>query len=156
MRTAKATFAAGCFWGVEESFSQIEGVVSTQVGYAGGHVRDPTYRDVCTGRTGHTESVEVEFDTDRTSYRALLEHFFSIHDPTTLYRQGVDVGSQYRSAIFYHDEAQRLEAERVMREVQGRSARKVVTQIAMAGPFYRAEEYHQRYIAKGGRSLCHL
>jgi peptide-methionine (S)-S-oxide reductase len=156
MRTAKATFAAGCFWGVEESFSQIEGVVSTQVGYTGGHVQDPTYRDVCTGRTGHAESVKVEFDTERTSYRDLLEHFFSIHDPTTLDRQGVDVGSQYRSAIFYHDEAQRLEAERVMREVQGRSVRKVVTQIAMAGPFYRAEEYHQRYIAKGGRSFCHL
>lgn len=156
MRPVKATFAAGCFWGVEESFARLEGTISTQVGYTGGHAPNPTYRDVCKGDTGHAEAVEMEFDADRTSYRRLVEHFFSIHDPTTMDRQGPDIGSQYRSSIFYHDEGQRREAEQVLHEVQARSWRKVVTRIVEAGPFYRAEEYHQRYIAKGGHASCHL
>lgn len=154
----KATFAAGCFWGIEEAFRNLPGVVGTAVGYAGGHTAEPTYEDVCTDTTGHAEVVEVEYDPSKISYEALLETFWSIHDPTTLNRQGPDVGSQYRSAIFCHDESQRLaaEASRDRLAASGKFRRPIVTEIVPAGPFYRAEEYHQKYLAKRGRSSCHL
>jgi len=156
MKREIATFAAGCFWGIEESFAMLEGVLSTAVGYTGGHTKDPTYEDVCTGETGHAESVEVVFDAEKIVYGKLLEHFFSIHDPTTIDRQGPDVGSQYRSAIFYHDEGQRNDAEEAVRRHQVSMRKRIVTQISPAGPFNRAEEYHQRYIAKGGHAFCHF
>ncbi len=156
MKREKATFAAGCFWGVEESFAQLEGVISTQVGYTGGITRDPTYRKVCAGDTGHAEAVEIDYDPGRITYRELLDHLFTIHDPTTLDRQGPDVGDQYRSAIFYHGERQRMDAEEAVRRWQPSFRKGIVTQIAPAGPFHRAEEYHQRYIAKGGHAFCHV
>lgn len=146
----KATFAAGCFWGVEAGFRKIDGVVSTEVGYMGGTLENPSYEDVCSGQTGHAEVVQLRYDPDRVSYGELLEAFWAMHDPTTLNRQGPDVGTQYRSVIFFHDEAQRAEAaaskERL--EAAGRYRRPIVTEIAPAGPFYRAEDYHQQYLEK--------
>jgi peptide-methionine (S)-S-oxide reductase len=153
----KATFAAGCFWGVEEAFRQVEGVVSTAVGYEGGATKNPTYEDVCTDRTGHAEAVEVEYDPTRVSYDDLLDVFWQIHDPTTPNRQGPDVGTQYRSAIFYHTPEQQAAAI-ASKERQGRSgqsSRPIVTQIVPATTFYRAEEYHQRYLEKRGEASCH-
>lgn len=154
----KATFGAGCFWGVEATFRSTPGVVATAVGYAGGTLENPTYEDVCSGRTGHAEVVEVEYDPDRLSYDDLLEVFWENHDPTQLNRQGPDVGEQYRSAIFYHDEDQRAVAtaskERLGRS--GRFTRPIVTEIAPASRFYRAEEYHQRYLEKRGLAHCHI
>jgi peptide-methionine (S)-S-oxide reductase len=154
----KATFGAGCFWGVEEAFRIVPGVVDTAVGYSGGNTVNPSYHDVCTDTTGHAEVVEVTFDPARVSYEHLLDVFFSIHDPTTPNRQGPDVGTQYRSAVFYHDEAQRAAAEAAKARLQasGKLRRPVVTEITPASPFYRAEEYHQRYLAKRGRSNCHI
>jgi peptide-methionine (S)-S-oxide reductase len=150
--THKATFAAGCFWGVEAAFRDLPGVVSVTSGYEGGHTADPTYRDVCSDRTGHAEAVEVTFDPARISYDRLLDTFWSIHDPTTENRQGPDVGSQYRSAIFYHTPEQRAEAEasKAKENASGKHRRPVVTEIVPAQPFYEAEDYHQRYFEKNG------
>jgi peptide-methionine (S)-S-oxide reductase len=154
----KATFAAGCFWGVESAFRQVDGVVSTQVGYTGGHEGSPTYREVCSGRTGHAEAVEVVYDPEQVSYDRLLEVFWSIHDPTTLNRQGPDVGSQYRSAVFTHSDRQHETAEesRDRREASGEVRGEIVTEITPAETFWRAEEYHQQYFAKKGVApSCH-
>jgi peptide-methionine (S)-S-oxide reductase len=156
MKTAKATFGAGCFWGVEEIFRNVKGVVSTAVGYAGGTKENPTYEDVCTDKTGHAEVVEVEFDPSQVTYDELLDVFWSNHNPTTLNRQGPDVGTQYRSVIFYHSPEQKSAAE-VSREKidkNERFPRSVVTQIEPAPTFWRAEEYHQRYLQKRGQSHC--
>ncbi len=148
-----ATFAAGCFWGVEMAFRRAPGVTATRVGYIGGTVEDPGYERVCTGQTGHAEAVEVTFDPSRIGYDDLLEVFWAVHDPTQLGRQGPDVGTQYRSAIFTHgpeqEAAARASKERL--ESAGRSPGQVVTRIEPAGPFYQAEDYHQRYIEKQGR-----
>lgn len=146
----KATFGAGCFWGVEAQFRQVKGVTSATVGYSGGTMEDPTYEDVCSGKTGHAEAVEVIFDPEMISYDELLDVFWSIHDPTTLNRQGPDVGSQYRSAIFTHDSGQ-VAAARASKERLQSSAgntREIVTEITPATAFYRAEDYHQQYFEK--------
>ena len=155
---AKATFAAGCFWGVEDAFRQVKGVTSTTVGYIGGTTKNPTYKDVCTDRTGHAEAVEVEFDPSQVSYRDLLALFFQSHDPTTLNRQGPDFGTQYRSAIFYHDAEQEAQAREAVAALEkaGVFRRPIVTQIVPAPEFYRAEEYHQQYFEKQGIRSCHL
>ena len=148
----KAMFGAGCFWGVEAAFRKLKGVGETAVGYSGGSVKNPSYQEVCTGRTGHAEVVEVAFDPGEVSYGDLLGVFWSVHDPTTLNRQGPDVGTQYRSAIFSHTPAQEA-AARASKEEQDRSGRfraPVVTEITPASPFYRAEEYHQQYLEKRG------
>jgi len=154
----KATFGAGCFWGVEETFRRIKGVTSTTVGYAGGTLSNPTYEDVCTDRTGHAEVVQVDFDPAQVSYDELLKVFWDNHNPTTLNRQGPDVGTQYRSVIFYHTPAQKAAALASKERLQqsGRYQRPVVTEITPATEFYPAEEYHQRYLEKHGRSHCHL
>ena len=155
---AKATFGAGCFWGVEVAFRQVPGVVSTKVGYLGGTLPHPTYEDVCSGRTGHAEVVEVTYDPGRVSYEDLLNVFWTNHDPTTLNRQGPDRGTQYRSAIFYHDEKQR-EAATMSKDslgATGRFPRPIVTEITPASTFYPAEEYHQRYLEKHGLASCHI
>jgi peptide-methionine (S)-S-oxide reductase len=148
----KATFAAGCFWGVEEAFRKVEGVVETKVGYTGGSRPDPTYADVCSGTTGHVEAVLVEYDPTRVSYEELLEVFWSCHDPTTPNRQGPDVGEQYRSAIFAHDAQQEVLAKASKEKLarSGRHPNPIVTQIKPASTFWRAEEYHQRYFEKQG------
>lgn len=154
----KATFGAGCFWGVEAAFRQIPGVTSTRVGYLGGTLENPTYRDVCSGRTGHAEVVEVSYDDERLTYDDLLTVFWDNHNPTTLNRQGPDVGTQYRSAIFYHDEDQKTVAEASMeeRERSGRYRNPIVTEITPASAFYEAEDYHQQYLEKRGLSSCHI
>jgi len=154
----KATFGAGCFWGVEAAFRQVKGVISTSVGYSGGTFKDPTYHDVCTGRTGHAEVVEVEYDPSKASYEELLAVFWNIHDPTTLNRQGPDVGTQYRSAIFFHNPEQGAAAKASKEQLQhsGRFKKPIVTEITPASPFYRAEEYHQRYLEKHGQASCGL
>ncbi len=154
----QAIFGAGCFWGVEAAFRQVQGVVETEVGYSGGRTKNPTYKQVCTGKTGHAEVVRVVFDPAKVSYEQLLDVFWDCHDPTQLNRQGPDIGSQYRSAIFYLDEEQRLAAEesKRARAQSGRYPRKIVTQIAPAGPFYRAEEYHQQYLEKRGKASCRI
>jgi peptide-methionine (S)-S-oxide reductase len=155
---AKATFAAGCFWGVEEAFRQIKGVTSTTVGYTGGTMKNPSYKDVCTGATGHAEAVEVEFDPAQVSYRELLAAFFQNHNPTTPNRQGPDIGTQYRSVIFYHDAEQETAAieSKAALEKSGIFKRPIVTEIAPASEFYRAEDYHQQYLEKRGAKSCHL
>jgi peptide-methionine (S)-S-oxide reductase len=150
----KATFAAGCFWGVEHTFREIEGVHDAVSGYTGGTTEHPTYRDVCSGRTGHAEAVEVTYDPGVVSYERLLAHFWAIHDPTTRDRQGPDVGSQYRSAIFTHSDAQRTAAEASLAAAQTHLARPIVTRIEPAGDFWPAEDYHQRYVEKHGRAVC--
>jgi peptide-methionine (S)-S-oxide reductase len=153
---AQATFGAGCFWGVEVAFRQVPGVSDAAVGYAGGAVADPSYQQVCTGRTGHAEVVQVEYDPAQVSYEQLLDVFFANHDPTQLNRQGPDVGTQYRSVIFYHDEAQ-AQAARAAKEAlhaSGRYRRPVVTEIVPFSNFFRAEEYHQRYLEKRGLASC--
>src|SRR5438046_252480 len=147
---AKATFAAGCFWGVEAAFRQVPGVTATAVGYLGGTMKNPTYKDVCTDRTGHAEVVQVEFDPSQVSYDQLLEVVWRSHDPSTLNRQGPDVGTQYRSAIFYHD-AEQEKAARASKEVLERARafkKPIVTEITAATEFWRAEEYHQQYLEK--------
>ncbi|MFH2204017.1 MAG: peptide-methionine (S)-S-oxide reductase MsrA [Elusimicrobiota bacterium] len=148
----KATFGAGCFWGVEEAFRRIEGVTDAAVGYLGGSLERPTYEDVCTGRTGHAEAVQLEYEPGKVSYERLLEAFWEMHDPTTPDRQGPDIGSQYRSAVFYHSAQQRAAAEAAKRRLaaSGRWAAPIVTEIAPATAFYRAEEYHQQYFKKHG------
>ena len=150
----KATFGAGCFWGVEAAFRQLEGVTKTEVGYEGGTLENPTYEDVCSHTTGHAEVVQVTYDPERISYEQLLEVFWGKHDPTQLNRQGWDIGDQYRSVIFFHDEEQQEAAERSKAEEQTRHAQPVVTQIEPAGTFYVAEDYHQQYLEKRGRSSC--
>jgi peptide-methionine (S)-S-oxide reductase len=150
----KATFGAGCFWGVEAAFRQLDGVTNTRVGYTGGHTENPTYRDVCSHTTGHAEVVEVAYDDERLSYDDLLRVFWGKHDPTQLNRQGWDVGDQYRSAIFFHDGEQQETATRSKAEEQTRHKSQVVTQVEPAQTFYEAEDYHQQYLEKRGRSSC--
>lgn len=150
----RATFAAGCFWGIEASFRQIEGVVRTSVGYTGGNTVDPTYEQVCSDGTGHAEAVDVWFDPALVSYDDLLGVFWSIHDPTTPNRQGWDLGSQYRSAIFFHDAEQEQRASASRDQRQGNLARPIVTEIVPAPAFYDAEDYHQRYFEKHGGAAC--
>jgi peptide-methionine (S)-S-oxide reductase len=155
---AKATFAAGCFWGVEDAFRHVPGVISTTVGYTGGRTKNPTYEEVCSHTTGHAEAVEVEFDPAKVSYLQLLSVFWQSHDPTTLNRQGPDVGTQYRSAIFYHDAQQEADA-RASKETLEKAKvfkRPIVTEISPASEFYRAEDYHQQYFEKRGMKSCHL
>src|SRR5437870_3533696 len=159
MQTKKATFAAGCFWGVEATFRKTPGVVATAVGYTGGKTKQPTYEDVCTDGTGHAEAVLVTYDPTKVSYAELLDAFWSVHDPTTVDRQGPDVGSQYRSAIFFHDAEQEQTARESLKEVDasGVFKRKIVTQIVPAGDFYPAETYHQQYFEKRGMAeSCHV
>jgi len=150
----KATFGAGCFWGVEAAFRRLDGVSGTRVGYAGGHKDNPSYEDVCYTDTGHAEVVEVTYDEDVVPYEALLATFWAEHDPTQLNRQGPDVGAQYRSAIFVHDEAQRAAAEASRERVQSKLSRPVVTQIEDAQTFWEAEDYHQQYLEKRGLASC--
>ena len=151
-----ATFGAGCFWGVEEAFRRIDGVADTAVGYSGGTAENPTYKDVCRGRTGHAEVVELQYDPAKVSYEKLLEVFWSVHDPTQLNRQGPDVGAQYRSVIFFHTPQQKAAAteSRAALESSDRLGKPIVTQIVPASTFYRAEEYHQRYLEKRGQASC--
>jgi peptide-methionine (S)-S-oxide reductase len=158
MTLKKATFAAGCFWGVEATFMKVKGVVQTEVGYMGGHTESPTYRDVCTDRTGHAEVVQVTYDDSAVSYEQLLDVFWMSHDPTQKNRQGPDVGTQYRTAVFYHDEEQRSTAERskMTNDASGRFKRPIATLVEKAGPFWRAEEYHQKYLHKKGLDTCHI
>ncbi|GFE61676.1 peptide-methionine (S)-S-oxide reductase MsrA [Geobacter sp. AOG2] len=148
----KATFAAGCFWGVEDAFMDVPGVVATRVGYTGGRTEHPTYEDVCSHTTGHAEAVEITFDPGRISYEQLLDLFWECHDPTQLNRQGPDVGDQYRSAIFYHSEEQRDAAETALErlDLSGRLRRRIVTEIVPAATFWEAEAYHQKYHHKQG------
>ena len=150
----KATFGAGCFWGVEAAFRQLEGVTKTEVGYEGGTLENPTYEDVCSHTTGHAEVVQVSYDPERISYEQLLDVFWGKHDPTQLNRQGYDIGDQYRSVIFFHDEEQQEAAVRSKAEEQTRHTHPVVTQLEPAGAFYVAEDYHQQYLEKRGRSSC--
>ncbi len=151
-----AIFGAGCFWGVEAEFRKLPGVKETEVGYSGGTLDKPTYHDVCTGKTGHAEVLRVEYDPEVISYEKLLSVFFECHDPTTLNRQGPDVGTQYRSCIFYTTAEQKEAAEKAKRGVKPRAGRTVVTSIEPAATFYPAEEYHQRYLEKRGEATCHL
>lgn len=154
--TQRATFAAGCFWQVEADYRKIDGVVRTEVGYMGGAVDNPTYEDVCTDRTGHAEVTQVEFDPQRVSYEQLVEMFWDVHDPTQVNRQGPDVGTQYRSAIFTHDEDQALIAKRSLAKAQARFSRPIATEILPAQAFWTAEDYHQRYLEKRGMASCTL
>jgi len=155
---AKATFAAGCFWGVEARLAEISGVLETAVGYEGGTLDNPTYKNVCTDQTGHAEVVEVTFDPSRVSYDALLDHFFALHDPTQLNRQGPDWGTQYRSAIFTHNEEQHREAIAKIAELNAAGVFRgpIVTEVEPASTFWKAEEYHQRYLEKRGMVACHI
>jgi peptide-methionine (S)-S-oxide reductase len=157
MATQQAIFAAGCFWGVEEAFREMPGVVSTAVGYIGGATKDPSYEQVCTDRTGHAEAVMVEYDPTRVNYDDLLERFWKIHDPTQVNRQGPDVGAQYRTAIFYTSDEQQAAAEKSKEQLSGsgKHRRPIATEIVPAPEFYRAEEYHQQYFAKRGQPSCH-
>ena len=154
----QATFGAGCFWGVEEEFRQLPGVTDTKVGYMGGTLANPSYGDVCTDRTGHAEVVQVTFDPAKIGYDQLLDTFWKIHDPTTINRQGPDVGTQYRSVIFYDSPAQKSSAERSIAQLQasGRFRRPIVTRVEAAQTFWPAEEYHQRYLEKQGLGSCHI
>lgn len=153
-KTEKATFAAGCFWHVEEAFHEVKGVLKTKVGYTGGTTKDPTYEHVCTDTTNHAEAVEIIYEPKQISYEELLVLFWKIHDPTTLNRQGPDVGSQYRSVIFYHNEKQKEAAEKSLKEEQKRWKAKIVTEIVPATTLYHAEEYHQQYLKKRGVKTC--
>lgn len=152
----EAIFAAGCFWGVQFYFDQVPGVIRTSAGYTGGSVPNPTYEQVCTHITGHAEAVRITFNPKVVSYATLLRHFFRLHDPTQLNRQGPDIGSNYRSAVFYENDAQKRIAEHVRDELQSLYTQRIVTQITKAGPFYEAEEYHQKYAERTGRGVCHV
>jgi peptide-methionine (S)-S-oxide reductase len=159
MSQEKATFGAGCFWGVEAAFAAIPGVTATAVGYEGGALERPTYKDVCTDRTGHAEVVELEFDPARISYEQILDAFFALHDPTTLNRQGPDQGTQYRSAIFFHSAEQQRLARAKIEQLTAEERFKphaIVTQVEPAQTFWRAEDYHQRYLEKRGQASCHI
>ena len=151
-----ATFAAGCFWGVEAAFRQIKGVKSTRVGYTGGQVENPTYENVCSDETGHAEAVEVTFDPKQVPYEKLLDVFWQNHTPTQGNRQGPDVGTQYRSAVFYHNAKQKELAIKSLKEQQKKYDKKITTEIRPAEKFFRAEEYHQQYLEKRGMSSCHI
>lgn len=154
----RATFAAGCFWGVEAAFRQVEGVLSTAVGYMGGRLADPNYKMVCTGATGHAESVQIEYDPTRVSYEDLLNVFWESHDPTTRDRQGPDIGTQYRSVIFFHTPGQQAAARASMERLNGsgRFSRPIVTELIPAATFWRAEDYHQQYLEKRGLATCRI
>jgi peptide-methionine (S)-S-oxide reductase len=154
----KATFGAGCFWGVEDLFLQVEGVAKTTVGYLGGHLENPTYKQVCSENTGHAEVVQIVYDPTKVSYDQLLDLFWKMHNPTTLNRQGPDIGTQYRSAIFYHSEEQKAQAQVSKKQLQSSSRYNlpIVTEITKASVFYPAEEYHQEYLKKNGLSNCHI
>jgi peptide-methionine (S)-S-oxide reductase len=156
--TEIATFGAGCFWGIEAAFQKVPGVIATAVGYSGGHTANPTYKDVCTDETGHAEVVQVTFDPGEVSYDDLLNVFWQIHDPTQVNRQGPDFGSQYRTAIFFHSPEQEAAANKSLAALQnsGKLRRPIATEITPAGPFYRAEEYHQKYLQKRGAASCHF
>jgi peptide-methionine (S)-S-oxide reductase len=153
-----ATFGAGCFWGVEAAFRRVPGVLDVAAGYSGGHTENPSYRDVCTDTTGHAEVVQVTFDPEKVSYEKLLDVFWSIHDPTQVNRQGPDYGTQYRTAIFFHSPEQEAKAKKSKEalEVSHKLRRPIATEITPAGPFWRAEEYHQRYLEKRGATSCHI
>jgi methionine-S-sulfoxide reductase len=153
---AKALFAAGCFWGVQFYFDQVPGVTATTVGYTGGHTENPSYEAVCTHTTGHAEAVLIEFDPEKVSYETLCRQFFRMHDPTQLNRQGPDVGDSYRTAIFYFDDTQRATAEKIKAEAQAGFDQPIVTEITAAGPFYEAEDYHQKFTERTGRGMCHV
>ena len=157
-KTEIATFGAGCFWGVEAAFRQIKGVKATAAGYMGGRLENPTYEDVCYRDTGHAEVVEVQFDPVQVSYETLLNVFWENHDPTTLNRQGPDIGEQYRSAVFFNTPEQQTAAEASKEQLErdGRFRRPIVTEIVPAGAFYKAEDYHQQYLEKRGLSTCHI
>ena len=148
-----ATFGAGCFWGVEAKFQKVKGVINTTVGYMGGRLKNPTYEQVCTDKTGHAEVVQITFDKEEISYEKLLEIFWSLHDPTQLNRQGPDIGKQYRSVIFYYNETQKKIAEIQKKQIQKKYNRKIVTEITHVSKFYPAEEYHQNYLKKQGRAF---
>jgi peptide-methionine (S)-S-oxide reductase len=159
MSMEKATFGAGCFWGVEAAFAVIPGVTATAVGYEGGATERPTYKDVCTDQTGHAEVVELDFDPEKVSYEKLLDAFFELHDPTTLNRQGPDWGAQYRSAIFFHSPEQETQAKAKIEELTSArrfQPKRIVTKIEPAQTFWRAEEYHQKYLEKRGQASCHI
>jgi peptide-methionine (S)-S-oxide reductase len=153
-----ATFGAGCFWGVEAAFRRISGVLDAAVGYSGGHTQNPTYKDVCTDGTGHAEVVQVTYDPAKVTYEQLLDAFWQEHDPTQVNRQGPDFGTQYRSAIFFHSPEQEAAAKKskAALDASGKFRRPIATEITPAGPFYRAEEYHQRYLEKRGAASCHI
>jgi methionine-S-sulfoxide reductase len=152
----KAIFGAGCFWGVQYYFDQIPGVVKTTVGYSGGRTKNPTYEEVCSHTTGHAEVTLVEFDPTKVSYQTLVQHFFRLHDPTQLNRQGPDVGDSYRSAIFYTSEEQKNVAEKVLKNAQANFEQPIVTELTRASEFYPAEDYHQKYVQRTGRGYCHV
>jgi peptide-methionine (S)-S-oxide reductase len=158
MTTEIATFGAGCFWGVEAAFSRVPGVIEAVSGYSGGHTENPTYKDVCTDETGHAEVVQVTYDPAKVSFEKLLDVFWTMHDPTQVNRQGPDFGSQYRTAIFFHTPEQEAIAKKVKAELNasGKFKRPIATEITAAGPFYRAEEYHQKYLEKRGATSCHF
>jgi peptide-methionine (S)-S-oxide reductase len=159
MSIEKATFGAGCFWGVEAAFAAIPGVTATAVGYEGGSLDRPTYMDVCTDKTGHAEVVEIDFDQEKVSYEQLLDAFFRLHDPTTLNRQGPDWGAQYRSAIFFHSPEQEQQAKAKIEQLTEGGTfkpKRIVTKVEPAQSFWRAEEYHQRYLEKRGMASCHI
>lgn len=153
----EAMFGAGCFWGVEDAFAKIRGVEFTEVGFSGGHIDNPSYEDVCTDKTGHAEVVHLKYDPEKISYEELLRSFWDMHDPTTPNRQGPDRGSQYRSVVFFYDSDQEQLAEKIKKELSesGKYKKSIVTEIAKAGEFYRAEEYHQKYFEKTGKKVCH-
>jgi peptide-methionine (S)-S-oxide reductase len=152
----QATFALGCFWHPEVVFRNIEGVIDAEVGYTGGHTVNPSYEQVCSGATGHAEAVRITYDPQRVTYERLLDVFFSEHDPTQENRQGPDVGTQYRSAVYFHDDAQRKAAERAVTALQSQYPRSIATEIRPAGEFYRAEEYHQQYLVRRGLATCRV
>ncbi|MBK9121002.1 MAG: peptide-methionine (S)-S-oxide reductase MsrA [Phycisphaerales bacterium] len=156
MQTETATFAAGCFWGVEHRFRQVPGVLATRVGYIGGHVENPTYKQVCSDTTGHAEAVEIVFDPGKVTYAELVDLFFTLHDPTQRNRQGPDIGSQYRSAVFYHSPAQQAAAMEAKERLagSGRFSRPIVTELVPTANFYPAEDYHQQYLEKRGVAAC--
>jgi peptide methionine sulfoxide reductase msrA/msrB len=156
MKTEEAIFAAGCFWGVQFYFDQVPGVVRTLVGYTGGHTENPTYEEVCTHTTGHAEAVRITFDPQQISYKMLVRHFFHMHDPTQLNRQGPDIGDSYRTAIFYENDDQRAVAEKVRDAVQATLEKPIVTEITSASTFYEAEDYHQKYTERTGIGMCHI
>jgi methionine-S-sulfoxide reductase len=156
MKANKAIFAAGCFWGVQYYFDQVPGIIETLVGYTGGHTPNPTYEAVCSHTTGHAEAVEIVFDEDEVSFETLVRHFFRMHDPTQLNRQGPDVGDSYRSAIFYSSESQKQIAQQVRDVVQKTLTEPIVTQIVPFSTFYEAESYHQKFTERTGRGICHI
>ena len=156
MKTQKALFAAGCFWGVQYYFDQVPGVVNTVVGYTGGHTEDPTYDEVASRTTGHAEATLLEFDPEQVSYETLVKQFFRMHDPTQLNRQGPDVGDEYRSAIFFYDQEQRKTAIHIRNAEQKARDKMIVTEIEPAGPFYEAEPYHQKFTERTGIGMCHV